>query len=62
MEIIKIRLTDLEQNKGQVAGLPSNPRQWGRGECAKIEKAERWELSEREYAIIDKLNKKKGTK
>ena len=32
MEIIKIRLTDLEQNKGQVEGLPSNPRQWGRGE------------------------------
>lgn len=32
MEIKRIRLTDLEQNKGQVPGLPSNPRQWGRGE------------------------------
>jgi hypothetical protein len=29
---------------------------------AEREKAERWELSEREYAIIEKLNKKKGTK
>lgn len=28
MEITRIRLTDLEQNKGQVEGLPSNPRQW----------------------------------
>ena len=30
MEIKRIRLTDLEQNKGQVAGLPSNPREWSR--------------------------------
>ena len=39
MEIIKIRLTDLEQNKGQVAGLPSNPRQWGRGEIDNLVKS-----------------------
>ena len=39
MEIIKIRLTDLEQNKGQVAGLPSNPRQWGRGELDNLVKS-----------------------
>lgn len=32
MEFQRIRLTDLEQNKGQVEGLPSNPRQWGRKE------------------------------
>lgn len=32
MEIKRIRLTDLEQNKGQVPGLPSNPREWGRKE------------------------------
>lgn len=32
MEIKRIRLTDLELNRGQVAGLPSNPRQWGKGE------------------------------
>lgn len=30
MEIKRIRLTDLEQNKGQVEGLPSNPREWTR--------------------------------
>ena len=39
MEIIKIRLTDLEQNKGQVAGLPSNPRQWTRGDLDKLIKS-----------------------
>ena len=32
MEIRRIRLTDLEINRGQVEGLPSNPRQWGKGE------------------------------
>ena len=30
MEFQRIRLTDLEQNKGQVEGLPSNPREWTR--------------------------------
>ena len=39
MEITRIRLTDLEQNKGQVAGLPSNPRQWGRGELDNLVKS-----------------------
>ena len=39
MEIIKIKLTDLEQNKGQVAGLPSNPRQWGKGELDNLVKS-----------------------
>ena len=39
MEIIKIRLTDLELNKGQVAGLPSNPRQWTRGDLDKLIKS-----------------------
>ena len=39
MEIFKIKLTDLEQNKGQVAGLPSNPRQWGRGELDNLVKS-----------------------
>ena len=32
MEILRIRLADLEMNRGQVAGLPSNPRQWGKKE------------------------------
>lgn len=39
MEIKRIRLTDLEQNKGQVKGLPSNPRQWGKGELANLVKS-----------------------
>ena len=39
MEIQRIRLTDLEQNKGQVEGLPSNPRQWGRGELDDLVKS-----------------------
>lgn len=30
MEFQRIRLTDLEHNKGQVEGLPSNPREWTR--------------------------------
>lgn len=30
MEFQRIRLTDLELNKGQVEGLPSNPREWTR--------------------------------
>jgi hypothetical protein len=30
MEIQRIRLTDLEINRGQVEGLPSNPREWTR--------------------------------
>ena len=39
MEFQRIRLTDLEQNKGQVEGLPSNPRQWGKGELANLVKS-----------------------
>jgi hypothetical protein len=39
MEIKRIRLTDLEQNKGHVEGLPSNPRQWGKGELDDLVKS-----------------------
>ena len=39
MEIKRIRLTDLELNRGQVAGLPSNPRQWGKGELDDLVKS-----------------------
>lgn len=39
MEIKRIRLTDLELNRGQVKGLPSNPRQWGKGELANLVKS-----------------------
>ena len=39
MEIKRIRLTDLELNRGQVEGLPSNPRQWGKGDLANLVKS-----------------------
>lgn len=39
MEIKRIRLTDLELNRGQVEGLPSNPRQWGKGELDDLVKS-----------------------
>lgn len=39
MEIKRIRLTDLELNRGQVEGLPINPRQWGKGELANLVKS-----------------------
>lgn len=39
METKRIRLTDLEINRGQVAGLPSNPRQWGKGELQDLVKS-----------------------
>lgn len=39
MEIKRIKLTDLEQNRGQVKGLPSNPRQWGKGELDDLVKS-----------------------
>ena len=39
METKRIRLTDLEINRGQVAGLPSNPRQWGKGELQDLIKS-----------------------
>lgn len=32
-------MTDLEQNKGQVPGLPSNPREWGRKELDDLVKS-----------------------
>ena len=39
MEIQRIRLTDLEINRGQVEGLPSNPRQWSRSDLDKLIKS-----------------------
>lgn len=36
MEIQRIRIKDLAQNKGQIPGLPTNPRQWTREEIDKI--------------------------
>ena len=39
MEVMRIRLTDLELNRGQVAGLPSNPREWGRKELDDLKRS-----------------------
>ena len=36
MEITRIRLTDLELNRGQVEGLPSNPREWTRTDLDRL--------------------------
>lgn len=36
MQTTRIRLADLEQNTGQVPGLPANPRQWTRTEIDRI--------------------------
>lgn len=36
METIRIRIKDLEQNTGQIEGLPGNPRQWTRAEVERI--------------------------
>lgn len=36
METIRIALKDLEQNTGQIPGLPANPRQWTKTEIDKI--------------------------
>ena len=52
VEFYKIPLGILDFNTGQIPGLPANPREW-----AEREWAERWELSERELAIIQRLNR-----
>ena len=39
MEVTRIRLTDLELNRGQVEGLPSNPREWSRKELDDLKRS-----------------------
>lgn len=39
MNTIRIALKDLEQNTGQIPGLPANPRQWKKAEIDKIAKS-----------------------
>ncbi len=39
MEVTRIRLTDLEINRGQVEGLPSNPREWTRADLDRLVKS-----------------------
>lgn len=39
METVRIRLEELEQNTGQIVGLPGNPRQWTKAEVDRIAKS-----------------------
>lgn len=39
METRRIKLTDLVLNEGQIAGLPTNPRQWTRAELENLKKS-----------------------
>lgn len=39
MEQTRIRLTDLEINRGQIEGLPSNPREWTRADLDRLKKS-----------------------
>ena len=39
METIRIKLVDLVQNKGQIPGLPGNPRQWTKEDVDRIAKS-----------------------
>ena len=56
MEITKLKLTQLEQNKGQIEGLPSNPRTWTQSEINKIARSlrETPELFEMRPIIVQK--------
>lgn len=37
MEIVKIKTVKLAPNTGQVEGLPKNPRQWTKGDIARLD-------------------------
>lgn len=39
MEIVRLKLSVLEQNAGQIEGLPVNPRQWKKGDVEKLAKS-----------------------
>ncbi len=36
MEIVKLKLSELEPNAGQIPGLPTNPRQWTKSDVDKL--------------------------
>lgn len=36
MEIVRLKVKDLQMNDGQIAGLPKNPRQWTRDDVNSI--------------------------
>ncbi|MBR2698808.1 MAG: ParB-like nuclease domain-containing protein [Clostridia bacterium] len=39
MEIVRIKMKDLAANRGQVPGLPANPRSWTKGDVERIAKS-----------------------
>lgn len=39
MQILKLKLSELSPNTGQIPGLPSNPRQWTKSDVDKIAKS-----------------------
>lgn len=54
METRKIKISRLHINKGQIPGLPSNPRQWTKDEMERLKKSitETPELLEARGAIV----------
>lgn len=36
MDFIKIKISELEENKGQIKDLPANPRQWSKADLQKL--------------------------
>lgn len=60
MEIVKIKLADLEPNTGQIPGLPMNPRQWTASEVDRIANSlqETPELFEARPLLVYPLDKK----
>ena len=36
MDFIKIKISELEENKGQITDLPANPRQWTKSDLLKL--------------------------
>lgn len=60
MEVRKIKVKDLEQNIGQINGLPANPRQWTKDELESLKASiiETPELMEARGAIVYPLDGK----
>ena len=60
MEIVKIKLADLEPNTGQIPGLPMNPRQWTATDVDRIANSlqETPELFEARPLLVYPLDKK----
>lgn len=56
---MELRITQLEQNSGQIAGLPANPRQWTKADVERLAKSieETPELLEARPLIVVPLGK-----